>query len=56
MPDDDRVKGAAGQPEGTTEEGVGNLKGDAEKRGETDTGKNEAQGSGGLAQDTPKTG
>jgi hypothetical protein len=55
MPDEDRVKGSAGHPEGATEEGVGSLKGDAEKHGGTATGGSEAPDSSGAA-DVPKTG
>lgn len=46
MADKDRVKGAAGHPEGTTEEGVGSLKGDEKRQeGTADKAKGKAQSS-----------
>jgi uncharacterized protein YjbJ (UPF0337 family) len=55
MPDEDRVKGSAGHPEGAAEEGVGSLKGDAEKRGGAATSGSETPDRSGAA-DIPKTG
>jgi uncharacterized protein YjbJ (UPF0337 family) len=56
MADEDRVKGTVNHPEGTVEEGVGSLKGDAKMRAEAEVNKakGKAQGSVGGAKDAAK--